>query len=50
MWKIPMTKTQIPMKSQNSNPNEERSGALVIGIWKLGFHWDLGFGHWDLQR
>jgi hypothetical protein len=32
------------MKSQFSMSN----GRFFIEIWDLGFHWDLGFGHWDL--
>jgi flagellar assembly protein FliH len=27
-----------------------QSSSLEIGIWKLGFHWDLGFGHWDFKK
>jgi lysyl-tRNA synthetase, class II len=52
---IPMTKSQIPMKIQIPNFNEESTRdfrdrinadvalTLVIGSW------DLGFGHWDFD-
>src|ERR1700753_3324562 len=26
-----------------------RVECLVTEIWSLGFHWDLGFGHWDFS-
>jgi hypothetical protein len=24
------------------------AGGSAIGSWDLGFHWDLGFGHWAI--
>jgi aryl-alcohol dehydrogenase-like predicted oxidoreductase len=35
----------------NSLPESTRLSALISALshWSLGFDWDLGFGHWDLQ-
>jgi hypothetical protein len=59
---IPMSKSQIPMKSQNPMSNEEtpkprpksngppNPPPLDIESWTLGFHWDLGSAHWDFPQ
>jgi hypothetical protein len=31
-------------------PRTARQPRLRIGIWTLGFHWDLGFGLWDFPN
>jgi peptidoglycan/xylan/chitin deacetylase (PgdA/CDA1 family) len=42
--KTPNLKSQIPMKSQFSNPNDKVLGKLKIGIWDFIGAWSLGFG------
>jgi hypothetical protein len=45
---------QIPKPKSQSNPNGPNPKPMLvraggsIGIWDLGFDWDLGLGHWDL--
>ena len=45
MMEIPMTKSQIPTKSQRPNPNRM---LRTVRDWGLGFGILLGFGGWDL--
>jgi hypothetical protein len=42
---IPISNDQIPM-----GDCPRRLSGFFIGHWSLGFHWDLGFGHWDFPR
>jgi hypothetical protein len=46
LWEAPMTKSQIPMKSQYPMTNQGAS-SLEIELWDLIGIWDLGFGNWD---
>jgi hypothetical protein len=40
-----MTKLQTP--NPNQTPRDQRMRLFVIGVWDLGFDWDLGFGIWS---
>ena len=42
---IPMSKSQIPNKSQLSNVQNDYVSSLVIGAWSLLGHWSLVLGH-----
>src|ERR1019366_8975077 len=54
-----MTNVQIPNPNEIPISNDQDRthvscpspwvSSLGIGHWALGFHWDLGFGHWDLS-
>jgi hypothetical protein len=49
--KIPMTKPQIPDPNgqcpKTHDSPQKHDCRIFIGIWSLGFDWDLGLGHWD---
>src|SRR5690242_15873748 len=43
-------RNQIPNKSQVSSSKKGGVRARSLGIWVLGFVWNLRFGIWTLRR
>ena len=41
---IPSSNVQNPNGTLDSGV--EKSGQRHIGLWELGIHWTLSFGHW----